>query len=397
MAAWAALIVGLFGVVGWGRVDRATGRNRDMQGRQTIAFQPSLPAAVAAGEVPKAAAQAQEEDARLQLAEERTRAARDELAKVQAALEVAQRDLRQLKNETDAGGEQTRRDLDATRKDLERQREALESAVKAAEANAAAARNQAPQADDAQRQQRLRAVAAEGVARVRRRQELIDSKIRHDPRRLRDPALRPFEANQAAVAAAGAGGGGGSAVGNAPGATVEGDITRGLASMVAAQGEANLRNSQAAINLQTANAMGIDNRLRWTETYFEMRRVNQAARALEAGPLVTSDQAIQMAIMQRPPRLTSRDLDPVTGDITWPMALNDPVYSEPAKTIEECFQARAKSGGYVTFEQSELLENAIKDLVGQLKSNVAKYAAGKYGKARTFLDSLRQEFEMPLD
>ena len=46
----------------------------------------------------------------------------------------------------------------------------------------------------------------------------------------------------------------------------------GMASMMKAQGYQNLQNSEAAKNLQSAQSMQIDNRKKWTETYFDMRR-----------------------------------------------------------------------------------------------------------------------------
>ena len=40
----------------------------------------------------------------------------------------------------------------------------------------------------------------------------------------------------------------------------------------------NLQTSQAAINAEQARSMNLDNRLKGTQTYFEMRKVNTASR-----------------------------------------------------------------------------------------------------------------------
>ena len=55
----------------------------------------------------------------------------------------------------------------------------------------------------------------------------------------------------------------------------------GMASMMRAQGYQNLQNSEAAKNYQSAQSQLIDNRKKWTETYFDMRKTNRQARAEE--------------------------------------------------------------------------------------------------------------------
>ena len=55
----------------------------------------------------------------------------------------------------------------------------------------------------------------------------------------------------------------------------------GMASMMRAQGYQNLQNSEAAKNYEQAKTLEIDNRKKWTETYFEMRKINRQARAEE--------------------------------------------------------------------------------------------------------------------
>lgn len=396
IAVWVAIFCGLVCLVVLARTDRTAGRTVTARDRQTISLRP-VPLDRAADTAPPPVVPADHDPAhKVQEAEERSQAAKEELARVRATLESTQNELRQIKEQTDANAVRTKREIEESRAELERKREELEAAVKETDAKLARAREEMAEIDGARRR-RLRVVAEEGVARAAGRDERLDFQIRHDPRRLRDPALTPFAANQAAVAAAGAGGGGFGGAGMPPGSTAAGDAARGYAAMTAAQGEANLRNSQAAINAQTATAMGMENRLRWTETFFEMRRINRAARALEDGPPVTMSQAIRMAAEARPRRLTERELDPVTGDIVWPIVLTDALYRYQVGVIQDCFHKRADLGGAVTFEQSELLGSTIDDLVTQLKNNVAKYAGGKYGVARTFLDSLRLEYEMPID
>lgn len=229
------------------------------------------------------------------------------------------------------------------------------------------------------------------------RGRIVDQQTKFDPRRFRDPALGKFEANQAAVAAAGSGGaarGGGGIL--FPGSTVGGDIARGQAEFIRAAGEFNLNNSKTAINLQTAKSMEMDNRLRWTETFFEMRRVNRTNRALEAGPRPTMDQVVHYARMQAPRRLASTQLDPVTGEIVWPPLLTDKAFTDNRDFLQGKFKERAQQGGSIDIAQIEEVETAVDDFKDELKEVGLRRSPKRYGAARTFLDSLKLEYELPV-
>ena len=226
---------------------------------------------------------------------------------------------------------------------------------------------------------------------------ILDQQTKFDPRRFRDPSMPKADSSAAAVAAAGSGGaarGGGVVF---PGSTVGGDIARGQAEFMRAAGELNLNNSKSAILWQEAKKQEMDNRLRWTETFFEMRRVNRTARALEAGPRPTMDQIVHYARMQAPRRLSSLELDPVTGAIAWPIALTSEDYEDNRAFLQDQFRQRVQHGGSIAIAQLESVETAVDDFKDELRKNVAKVKSAKrYGAARTFLDSLKLEYELPV-
>jgi hypothetical protein len=169
----------------------------------------------------------------------------------------------------------------------------------------------------------------------------------------------------------------------------------GMSEMMRAQGYLNMQNSEAAKNWEDAKTLEIQNRMRWTETYFEMRKTNRDARAAEAGPSVTHDQAIRMAKMGAPPRLVSTQLDPVTGHIEYPMVLQDDVFTPYREELDALFAKRASTGGSISFNEFQAIQSTVSDFSAALKEHVGKYPAGEYGRARTFLDSLRHEASMP--
>lgn len=169
----------------------------------------------------------------------------------------------------------------------------------------------------------------------------------------------------------------------------------GMSEMMRAQGTENLLNSEAAKNWEEAKTLEIQNKMRWTETYFEMRKTNREARAAEAGPPVTQEQAIRMAKMAAPSRLNSTQLDPVTGHINYPIVLMDTPYTPYREHLDGLFADRAASGGSISYEKFQDIQTTVSQFIDALKSNVKKYAAGDYGTARTFLDSLAHEARMP--
>ena len=190
-------------------------------------------------------------------------------------------------------------------------------------------------------------------------------------------------------------GGGYGGFGGGWASTAQQGADMGLASVVRAQGYANLKNSEAAKNWEEAKTMEMQNRLRWTETYFEMRKVNREKRADEAGPPITQEQAISLAKMKAPPRLQSTQLDPVTGHIEYPLILTQDIYKQYRDRLDSLFANRAASGGSIRYEDFQAIQTTVSQFVETLQKHVSEYAAGDYGRARTFLDSLANEARSP--
>jgi hypothetical protein len=169
----------------------------------------------------------------------------------------------------------------------------------------------------------------------------------------------------------------------------------GMSEVLREQGAKNVDDSEAAKNWQEAKTLNIQNKLRWTETYFEMRKVNTEARAAAAGPPVTQEQAIRMATMAAPARLGSTRLDPVTGHISYPMVLTQDVYKPYRDRLDHLFAERAASGGSLRYEQFQDIQMTVSQFIDALTKRVNDYPAGDFGSARTFLNSLAHEARMP--
>ncbi|HEX4142023.1 MAG TPA: hypothetical protein VHY91_00600 [Pirellulales bacterium] len=189
------------------------------------------------------------------------------------------------------------------------------------------------------------------------------------------------------------GGGGGGRYGGfggyGGGGTAAGSYLNGMANVVRSAGYYNVMNSVAAQNWEHAYSYDLDNRLKATNTYFEMRRVNAAAKAESRPPAASAEDLARYASVMAPKRLTSSELDPVTGEINWPGLLNDQRYAKLRENVDQLFtQRQATSGGSSDYRATV---NAIEALRAALLKNIDDYSPGAYIEARKFLDSLQYE------
>jgi len=364
---------------------------------------PALPADIpaAAAELERAAEAANEARAGLEETKHDLEEAKRDFDRMKEDLERKREDFEGLRADADGRQKAAQQELAAAQRELEAKRAEMEKAAQDAEQRLAQARQDLEQLE----QQRLAAGAQAGIARGLGRGRRLDIQVAADPRRVRNPALPPFVPNEAAVAAAAAAGqrqgGGGRGPEDRGGplfsATAQGDMLRGQAERIEAEGRYALDTSTAAINAQTARAMALENHLRTAETFFEARRINRINRAYEAGPRATLDQVIRMASAGLPPRPTDLQLDRSTGEIAWPRLLRDPTYASPVSRIQRYFHDRSARGGSLDFSAAEDCDAAFTELIGLMRDNVRGHASGEYGAARTFVDGLKREYHLPLD
>ncbi|MFM7077166.1 MAG: hypothetical protein ACKO3G_14050 [Planctomycetaceae bacterium] len=208
-------------------------------------------------------------------------------------------------------------------------------------------------------------------------------------------ALVVVDAAAAPARAQWGGGWGGWGMGGGYASTAGQAAAYGMSDIIRSEGYANLQNSEAAKNWEDAKSKDIQNRQQWTDAFFDMRRTNREARKAEAGPAVTRDQAIRFAKSAAPPRLTSAQLDPVTGHIEYPMVLTDTIYDPFRRDLDKLFADRAATGGSLQFEEFQKIQGTVSKFIEALKQNVSRYPAGDYGRARTFLNSLANEPRYP--
>jgi hypothetical protein len=161
----------------------------------------------------------------------------------------------------------------------------------------------------------------------------------------------------------------------------------GMASVISAQGNYNLATSAAAVNMTEAQRNEIQNQQQWTDTYFQMRAANRAARAAEAGPKPTMEQLVRIARQGAPAPITSSQVDPFSGRIDWPNALQAEAFAEGRSQLDELMKIHTNYGG-LGYSDQEKARDTIDDMFGTLKSMVREIPPQGYVASRNFLRSL---------
>lgn len=172
--------------------------------------------------------------------------------------------------------------------------------------------------------------------------------------------------------------------------TYEEGVQRGFADIVRSAGAYNLMTSEAMKNVEDARRKYIDNRVYGTDKYFEMREMNRQARAAERGPKPTMEDAIRYANARKPDRLSPSELDPLSGDITWPAALMDEQYRDSRERLDAIYAERSEAG-FLNASQVANVDLPTKNMLAQLKDNLRSYPPMLYTQAKKFLQSLAYE------
>ena len=160
---------------------------------------------------------------------------------------------------------------------------------------------------------------------------------------------------------------------------------RGFADVVRSAGEYNLNTAQAASIGQDTVSKYLDNRMKGTSTYFQMRQANDQYRRAEKTPPLSSEQLYRIAAEKAPKELSSSDVDPLTGQIAWPPVLQGDAFADTRTKLEALFVQRAKGGSSDYVFQAQ---QVAKEALTLLKANIRNYPASEYLQAKRFLERL---------
>jgi len=167
----------------------------------------------------------------------------------------------------------------------------------------------------------------------------------------------------------------------------------GMASMIAASGYANLMNSQATQNYMAARSMDFNNRVQWTNSYYQMRQAHRAYVADHTR--LSMDEITKIANDRAPKRLDATQFDPTTGKIAWPVILQDARYADVCDEIEQLYKSRVTASSVIGAENYQAINKGCENLMNLLRSNIDEYRPNDFEQARHFIDSLRYEASFP--
>jgi len=176
-------------------------------------------------------------------------------------------------------------------------------------------------------------------------------------------------------------------LGGSGGGTVEGSMMHGMASVISAQGDYNLATSAAAVNLTQARKQDIQNRQSATAAYFEIREINRAATAAKRDPRLSQEQLVRIAAQAAPKPISSKDFDPVSGNVTWPELLRDEQFAKERAAVEPLLAKQAQYGR-LGISDHNLAGQAIESMSSKLSAIIKSVPSGEYIAAKNFLKSL---------
>ena len=175
--------------------------------------------------------------------------------------------------------------------------------------------------------------------------------------------------------------------GYAGGATVEGSMMQGMASVISAKGNYNLATSAAAVNATQAIKQDIQNRQAATNAYFSMQETNRAARAAKRSPRLDEEQLVRLAAQAAPKSIDASEFDSISGQVTWPELLRGDAFKQQRAVVDQLLVKQAQYGklGLADHEQ---VGQAIESMTDRLRDMINTVSTQEYIATKNFLKSL---------
>lgn len=173
-------------------------------------------------------------------------------------------------------------------------------------------------------------------------------------------------------------------------------IGHAAADVIRAEGMYNESTANAYLKFEQARRQYIDNQDRWTDAFLARQRAIAAQHDRaheEAIARHTRYREEQIGKAKLPPRLGSAELNPNTGELAWPRALQRNTFSLDRFDIEQLLADRAKQGS--TSELMEALDAKTRQMRQDLRDHIGELRTQEYLQARRFLQSLELESQFP--
>ncbi len=161
-----------------------------------------------------------------------------------------------------------------------------------------------------------------------------------------------------------------------------------MAEVIRSQAEFSVAASQVDVNRRLAQLYKNQAAMQ----YLQLRKVNNEYRAATHPPLSRGTIA-SIAQSYLPRRLTTGELNPVTGQIAWPSLLMESEFAGNRDQLDRLFAQRAlrvnlSAGEYMTLDES------VDQMQQQLSQRIQQYPADLYIAASRFLRGLNYEAKL---
>ncbi len=172
------------------------------------------------------------------------------------------------------------------------------------------------------------------------------------------------------------------------GSTAAESYQRGMADVIRARGQAAESQARASRDLEQARAQAIENQSRQLEEYQRRRRMGLAERdarqTAQREAINRSRGSRDVAVSSNAPAATQ--VDPETGAVTWPVALQAPEYQEAREQMDQLFAQRAQQGD--SPERTEAILQQAQTMRQLLGSRIRDYPANEFLAADRFLQAV---------
>lgn len=175
-------------------------------------------------------------------------------------------------------------------------------------------------------------------------------------------------------------------------------IGHAAADIIRAQGMFNESTANSILKFEQARRQYLENQNQWTDLVLSRQRVLQAEHERQheetrARNIRYREEEVWKTPL--PPRLASNELNPGTGAVSWPRALQRDTFALDRIEIESLLAKRADKGS--TSELMEQLDNKTQMLRTDLRDHIRELRTQEYLQARRFVDSLALESQFPAD
>jgi hypothetical protein len=172
--------------------------------------------------------------------------------------------------------------------------------------------------------------------------------------------------------------------------TAEEGAQRGLGSVISAQGEKNLSNSQAAINLTDARSNQIDNQVKSVNAYWEKNSIYEQ-HVQEVNAEIQAKRGRYVA-RRGSLDLSPEEFDRTTGQIVWLKVLEQSVYDPYRTKLDELFHDRSYNGA-LSGDQYMEATTACNDWHAAIVKQKSDYPAQILQQMLRFLLKVKRELD----